>query len=94
MAKKKAPSKKSLPAGRTAQKASAPARKEKTIKPPAAPPLIHSAEAGAPMALDRAIAEKLRLYPLASVKEIVAMFELDGVKVTPAAVKKAQERLA
>lgn len=58
------------------------------IKPPAAPAVIHSEEVGAHVAQDQAIGEKVRLYPGASVKEIVAMFELEGLKVSPAAVKK------
>lgn len=62
------------------------------IKPPPAPPLMHSAEVGAPVAQDQAIRERLRLYPQATINEIVAMFELDGVKVSPAAVKKAKRK--
>ena len=58
------------------------------IKPPEAPAVIHSEEIGAPVAQDQAIREKTRLYPQASVKEIVAMFELEGLKVSPVAVKK------
>ena len=58
------------------------------IKPPAAPAVILSEEIGAHVAQDQAIGEKVRLYPQASVKEIVAMFELEGLKVSPAAVKK------
>ncbi|HEV3339414.1 MAG TPA: hypothetical protein VG125_03625 [Pirellulales bacterium] len=60
------------------------------IKPPAAPAVILCEEMGAHVAQDRAIREKVRLYPLASVKEIVAMFELEGVKISPAAVKNAK----
>jgi hypothetical protein len=62
------------------------------IKPPPAPPLMVSAEVGAPVAQDQAIREKLRLYPRATINEIVAMFELDGVKVSPAAVRKAKRK--
>ena len=35
--------------------------------------------------------ERVRLYPQATVREIVAMFELDGLKVSAAAVKKAKD---
>lgn len=60
------------------------------IKPPAAPAVIHSEEVGAPVAQDQAIREKVRLYPQASIKEIVAMFELEGLKISPAAVKNVK----
>ncbi|HVA50053.1 MAG TPA: hypothetical protein VNH11_27045 [Pirellulales bacterium] len=63
-----------------------------TIKPPSAPPLFHSDEVGAPLGRDRAIREKVRLYPRASVKEIVAMFELEGLRVAPADVQKAKRQ--
>ncbi|HWB08441.1 MAG TPA: hypothetical protein VG826_04425 [Pirellulales bacterium] len=58
------------------------------IQPPAAPAVIHSEEVGAHVAQDQAIREKVRLYPQASVQEIVAMFELEGLKVSPEAVRK------
>ncbi len=51
---------------------------------------MRSPEAGAPMAQDQAIGERLRLYPKATTQEIVAMFELDGVKVSPAKVEQAR----
>lgn len=63
-----------------------------TIKPPPAPVVIESDDVGAPLSLDRAIGEKVRLYPRAKVKEIIAMFELEGVRVTPAAVQKARRQ--
>lgn len=66
------------------------ARRTSTIKPPPAPAVLQSEDVGAPLSLDRAIQEKVRLYPRAKVKEIVAMFELEGVRVTPAAVEKLQ----
>lgn len=64
--------------------------KGRTIKPPAAPALMSSPEAGAPLAQDQAICEKLRLYPKATTQEIVAMFELDGVRIDPKAVQAAK----
>jgi hypothetical protein len=93
MAKKKIVRKKSAPAKVTAKKAPAKSAKKGTIKPPPAPAIVHSAEVGAPLAQDQAILEKLRLYPNATVQEIIAMFELDGMKVTPAAVQKVKRRL-
>jgi hypothetical protein len=62
----------------------------RTIKPPAAPALMSSPEAGNPLAQDQAIREKLRLYPHATTQEIVAMFELDGVRMDPKAVQAAR----
>jgi hypothetical protein len=62
------------------------------IKAPSAPALIHSEEVGAPIAQDQAIREKMRLYPRATVNEIVGMFELEGVKVLPEAVKKVKRK--
>lgn len=67
-------------------------RRTRTIKPPPAPALLQSEDVGAPLSLDRAIEEKLRLYPRAKLKEIIAMFELEGVRVTPAAVEKLQRK--
>ena len=94
MAKKKAAAKKVERSKRTTKKPTGKSRQRtSTIKPPAAPPLVHSAEVGAPVAQDQAIIERLRLYPRATVQEIVAMFELDGLKITPAAVRKAKERM-
>lgn len=68
------------------------AGKGRTIKAPAAPALMASPEAGAPLAQDQAIGEKLRLYPKATTQEIVAMFELDGVRIDPKAVQAARNR--
>jgi hypothetical protein len=93
MAKKKAAPKKTDAGKRTTKKTAAGSQKQATIKPPPAPAVLHSAEVGAPLAQDRAIAEKLRLYPRATVQEIVAMFELDGMQVTPAAVRKAKSMI-
>jgi hypothetical protein len=62
------------------------------IQQPAAPALIHCEEVGAHVAQDQAIREKVRLYPQASVKEIVAMFELEGLKVSPEAVRRIVEK--
>lgn len=62
----------------------------KTIKPPPAPAVVQSDDVGAPISRDRAIREKMRMYPKATVQEIVAMFELDGVRVSPASVEKAR----
>lgn len=64
----------------------------KLIKAPPAPAVLHSNEVGAPLAQDQAIREKLRLYPQATVNEIVGMFELEGVKVSPTAVKRARRK--
>lgn len=69
------------------------AGKGRTIKPPAAPALMPSPEAGAPLAQDQAIGEKLRLYPKATTQEIVAMFELDGVRIDPKAVQAARRHI-
>ncbi len=60
------------------------------IQAPDAPAVMHCEEVGAPVARDQAIREKVRLYPQASVNEIVAMFELEGVKILPAAVQQAK----
>lgn len=89
MAKKKAvPQKRS----QTKNSLAEPASKElKMIDAPDAPAVMHSAEVGAHVALDQAIREKVRLYPQAMVNEIVAMFELEGFKVSPAAVTKVKE---
>jgi hypothetical protein len=62
------------------------------IQAPAAPAVIRCEELGTHVAQDRAIREKVRLYPQASVQEIVAMFELEGVKISPAVVKKVTAR--
>ena len=62
------------------------------IKAPPAPAVMHSDEVGAPLAQDQAIREKLRLYPRATINEIVGMFELEGVKVSSAAVKRARRK--
>lgn len=62
------------------------------IKAPPAPAVLHCDEVGAPLAQDQAIREKLRLYPRATVNEIVGMFEFEGVKVSPAAVKRAKRK--
>ena len=67
--------------------------KGRTIKPPAAPALMSSPEAGAPLAQDQAIGEKLRLYPKATTQEIAAMFELDGVRIDPKAIETARRRI-
>ncbi|HVX15644.1 MAG TPA: hypothetical protein VHC22_30945 [Pirellulales bacterium] len=88
MAKKKAAAKKGTE-GKQKRKSAKPA-KGSTIKPPPAPPLLHCAEVGAPLSQDQAIRERLRLYPRATTKEIIAMFELEGLKITPEAVKKAK----
>lgn len=93
MAKKKAAAKKTAVGKNTTKKNAAGSQKGGTIKPPPAPAVLHSAEVGAPLAQDRAIAERLRLYPRATIQEIVAMFELDGMKITPAAVRKAKSRM-
>ncbi|HET6884473.1 MAG TPA: hypothetical protein VFI31_30245 [Pirellulales bacterium] len=93
MAKKKVVRKKAAPAQGSANNTQAKRAKKSTIKPPPAPAIVRSAEVGAPLAQDQAILERLRLYPGATVREIVAMFELDGMKVTPEAVRKAKRRL-
>jgi hypothetical protein len=62
------------------------------INAPPAPALIHCEEVGAPVAQDQAIREKMRLYPRATVNEIVGMFELKGVRISPSAVKKAKRK--
>jgi hypothetical protein len=92
MAKKKAAPKKSA-AAKTSKKKNSKSPREKLgpINAPAAPGLMHSAEVGATVGQDQAIRERLRLYPQATVREIVAMFELDGLKVSAAAVKKAKD---
>ena len=70
----------------------APPHASSLIKAPPAPAVMHCEEVGAPLAQDQAIREKLRLYPQATVNEIVGMFELEGVKISPAAVKKAKRK--
>lgn len=92
MAKKKAAPKKPASSKTTKKKAASKSARQKLgpINAPAAPAMMHSAEVGAHVGQDQAIRERLRLYPQATVREIVAMFELDGVKVSPAAVKKVQ----
>lgn len=69
-----------------------PSARQPTIKPPRAPALMQSPEVGAHVAQDQAISERLRLYPKATTQEIVAMFELDGVKISPAMVEQARRR--
>lgn len=66
--------------------------KQPTIKPPRAGAMMRSPEVGAHVGQDQAIAERLRLYPKATTREIVAMFELDGVKISPAAVEQVRRR--
>jgi hypothetical protein len=95
VAKKKAAAKKAKPAPGGTNKGAArtSSQRQGTIQPPPAPPLLHCPEVGAPVSQDQAIRERLRLYPRATIKEIVAMFELEGLKITPAAVKKAKEAM-
>lgn len=76
----------------TTKKKVAPRRKLPTIKPPRAGAMIRSPEVGAHVGQDQAIGERLRLYPKATTQEIVAMFELDGVKISPAAVEQVRRR--
>lgn len=92
MAKKKAAPKKSA-VSKTSKKNKSKSPREKLgpINAPAAPGLMHSAEVGATVGQDQAIRERVRLYPQATVREIVAMFELDGLKVSAAAVKKVKD---
>ena len=94
MAKKKAVGKKAAPGKKKAKKSSAkPGRQRLSmIEAPPAPALMRSEEVGAHVGQDQAIREKLRLYPRATVNEIVAMFELEGFKISPAAVKKAKRQ--
>lgn len=66
------------------------ARVKPTIKPARAPAMLHSPEVGAHVGQHQAIDERLRLYPKATTQEIVAMFELDGVKVSPAVVEQVR----
>ena len=94
MAKKKTVGKKAAPGKKKAKKTSAKSGRQRLrmIEAPPAPALMRSEEVGAHVAQDQAIREKLRLYPRATVNEIVAMFELEGFKISPAAVKKAKGR--
>lgn len=91
------PVKKTKIGGRPAavKKSAQPAKKktrQPTIKPPRAPAMMRSPEVGAHVGQDQAIAERLRLYPKATTQEIVAMFELDGVKISPALVEQVRQR--
>lgn len=79
-------------AAKTAKKKVAMRRKQPTIKPPRAGAMMRSPEVGAHVGQDQAIGERLRIYPKATTQEIVAMFELDGVKISPAAVEQARRR--
>lgn len=80
------------PAVKPAHKKPAARVKQPTIKPPRAPAMMRSPEVGAHVGQDQAIAERLRLYPKATTQEIVAMFELDGVKVSPALVEQVRRK--
>lgn len=91
-APKKAPGKQASESSRSKGAAKG-TSKGRTIKAPAAPALMSSPEAGAPLAQDQAIGEKLRLYPKATTQEIAAMFELDGVRVDPEAIETARRRI-
>ena len=92
MAKKKRVVKKTVAGKKTAKKSDEkPARQRlRMIEATPAPVLMRSEEVGAHVAQDQAIREKVRLYPRATVNEIVAMFELEGFKISPAAVKKVK----
>lgn len=79
-------------AAKTAKKKVAARRKQPTIKPPRAGAMMRSPEVGAHVGQDQAISERLRLYPKATTQEIVAMFELDGVKISSAAVEQVRRR--
>lgn len=80
------------PAAKPDKKKVAARVKQPTIKPPRAPAMMRSPEVGAHVGQDQAIGERLRLYPKATTREIVAMFELDGVKVSPALVEQVRRR--
>lgn len=79
-------------AAKTTKKKVTARRKQPTIKPPRAGAMMRSPEVGAHVGQDQAIGERLRLYPKATTQEIVAMFELDGVKVSPAMVEQVRRR--
>lgn len=77
---------------KTTKKKAAVRLKQPTIKPPRAGAMMRSPEVGAHVGQDQAIGERLRLYPKATTQEIVAMFELDGVKVSPTTVEQVRRR--
>ena len=50
--------------------------------------IIHCHEKSQWVSKGDAIRERVRLHPQAMISEIVAMFELDGVKVSPSTVER------
>ena len=56
--------------------------------------IIANPEVGHPTSTAEAIRQKLRLYPQAMAREIVAMFELEGIRITAAQVQRMKHELA
>lgn len=53
----------------------------------------YSAEAGEEVSQERAVREKLRLYPLAETNEIVASFAKDGVTIASSLVERVRQQM-